>query len=194
MENTQTAASKPELHNPGPPEMRDRPDFYLPSDESLDFLLDHQIDSFQRLNLFLDRRAANDLHEDLESTWEWFSEFLPALKWFIDLSDQVFESRTLQDKCLEPNPDFAPQIAVFSGLLTDVMAAYMPAKMATLPYGYPSTDAAFDAVIELLRRYWLFVRSTLAFTKELFPGFYIARSLPPLVRECECKRMRRLAA
>jgi hypothetical protein len=167
-------ATEPEMLYPHPPDMRNRPDFYLPSDELLDFLLDHQIDTAEHLKLLFDRKVARYLHERICCPGEWFDDLLPALQWWIDLSDMALDSRTTSEKCLEVNPEFAAQRAVFSEHLTGVMVAYMPAKRQISPYGDLTAYGPYDAIIELLRRYWTFVREVQAFARKVWSDYHRA--------------------
>lgn len=175
------------------PDVNNRPDFYMPSDESLDFLLDHQISSTEALAPFLDRKAASDLQNSLFTPWEWSHDFLEALQWRIGMLERALESRTLSDEPLEVNPEFAGQRAELSRLLNEVMVAYVPALTTIIPYHEP--DGTGDAaLLELLRSYWVFNRRVMAFATEVWGKFYVSSPQPPMFRECECQRIRRRLA
>lgn len=184
---SQALTALPDSLHPHAPNLRRRPDFYMPSDESLDFLLDQQIESPEALEPLIDRKAASDLNDSITMPWDWFSNFLEALQWRIDLSRMALDSRTPSGDSLGVNPEFAGQRAEFSRLLADVMAAYVPAMTSTTPYN--KSDGSGDAaLLELLRRYWVFNRRVMAFAREVWGHFHIWDPAPPGTPDCECER------
>jgi hypothetical protein len=117
----------------------------------------------------LDKIVEGKQGEEMESSFAdgfYLSYVLPALNWWIDVSESIALGRSMGGITCEP--EFEGQRAKLIVLLNDALSNYA-AALAEGPYFTDSISALAPAGMEFLKRYRLYTRAVCDFGQEVWP-------------------------
>ena len=156
------------------PKFPPRRDCWMPDDTALDFLIDFQIVTWERLYKHHDQVVADVLEESVIESSDWLPQFLSSFEWWKNLADQALMS--FDSGAIAVDPQFAEQRPKLRNLQNEALTAYMAALDQTMPYDSELEESAEEtvtAVLEMLHRYWTFVRFVKKFAQSIWPSFSI---------------------